>query len=84
MTYLLEVTYTYSSTSFASSALTNINNVLAGFPNVNVISATRSGATVTVRADVPDEDAESLRSSIVSAWNTGARTAGKSSMVKVG
>lgn len=82
--YRIRVDLTYSTTGNATTATTNINNVLAARTDPVIPErATRASARVTVMvAGLEQAQAQALLAALQPAWPVGARTAGKVSMVR--
>lgn len=81
--YRLRLTYTYSTAANATTATTNINNVLAGWADP-VISAraVRSTAAVDLKVvGLTQAQGIALRNALNSAAHAFPRTAGKYSLV---
>lgn len=82
--YRLRITYTYSTTANATTATTNINNVLAGWNNPVVAArAVRSTAAVDLMVvGLTEAQGVALRSALNSVAHAFPRTAGKFSLVR--
>lgn len=81
-TYRLRINLTYSTTANATTATTNINNVLIaqGYPQ----RAERTNAVVTLEVDpIADQAAAvTLRNALTAAWGSTTRSGGKVSIVQ--
>ena len=83
-TYRLRITYVYSSTTNATTAATNINNVLSGWSNPTLSQrAVRTSATLDLLiTGLTEAQATSLHAALNTAAHSTARTGGKFSLVR--
>lgn len=76
----LVVEWTYSTSTSAATALTNVNNTLAAQGRAE--RATRTSNSITVEIEpLTETTAITLRNALTPSWATGTRTAGKASVV---
>ena len=80
-TYRVRITYTYSSTANATTAATNINNVLAGQGRPE--RAVRTNAAVELMVvGLVETEAKALHAALNTAAHSAARAGGKFSIVR--
>lgn len=77
--YTLRMDLVYNNTASATTAVNNINNVLAGWTDpVTTATASRTSATVDLFiADLTEDQVKSLAAALITAWSSGSRVAGR-------
>jgi uncharacterized protein (DUF362 family) len=78
--YRLKVDWTYSTSASANTAQSALNTALSTAGRAETV--TRSGNQVSIILEpLTAQEAMTLRAELLTAWNTGTRTAGKASVV---
>jgi len=79
MTYLIVANLNYTTQANRNTALTNINNVLAGYTVTSVASSQPAGVNtngttgITISIECNDADANALSAALLPAWTATAR-----------
>jgi len=80
--YRIKIDVRYSSTANATTATTNINNVLTAQGRVERATRTNADVYVMIPGLANQDEAESLISALNPAWSSAARSYGKVSVVR--
>lgn len=82
--YRLRCNYTYSSSTLAATAVSNINGVLAGWTSpVTAARATQAGSSIELKVvGLTEAQGKALHAALLSHVMSGSRTGGKFSLVR--